>query len=104
MGEAPGGYDLRLMSPVNAIRGVATAGKSLVILADVDQVLHFRVFDGDGRMVVDTDEKRLPNQARQIEDLRKQLEGLWPPHELTVSEKRRVIIAITSIVGHIHRD
>ena len=69
-------------------------------MAAVDHVLHFRIFDGDGKMVVDTDEKRLTEQARQIEDLRKQLESLWPPHELTRSEKGRVITAVTSIVGH----
>ena len=94
------GCDLRLMSSVNDVSGIPTEGKSLIIVAAVDHVLHFRIFDGDGKMVVDTDEKRLTEQARQIEDLRKQLESLWPPHELTGSEKDRVITAVTSIVGH----
>ena len=88
------------MSSVNDVSGIPTAGKSLIIVAVVDHVLHFRIFDGDGKVVVDTDEKRLTEQARQIEDLRKQLESLWPPHELTGSEKVRVIAAVTSIVGH----
>jgi hypothetical protein len=85
---------------VNDTSGIPTAGKSLVILAVVDQRLHFRVFDSDGRVVVDTDEKGLAKQARQIDDLRKLLESLWPPHKLTESEKARVIKAVTSIVGH----
>jgi hypothetical protein len=89
------------MSPVNDVSGIPTAGKSLIIVAPVDHVLHFRIFDGSGKIVVDTDEKGLREQARQIEVLRKQLEGLWPPHELTQSEKVRVIAVVTSIVGHI---
>ena len=35
-------------------------------------------------------------------DLRKQLESLWPLHELTESQQGQVIEAVTSIVGQIH--
>jgi hypothetical protein len=94
------GNDLRLLSSVNNASGIPTTGKSLIIVARVNQVLHFRIFDGAGKMVVDTNTTRLTDQARPIEDLRKQLESLWPPHELTNSEKARVIAAVTSIVGH----
>jgi hypothetical protein len=93
------GYDLRLMSTVNDVNGIPTEGKNLIIVAAVNRVLHFRIFDGDGKVVVDTDEKRLTEQARPIEDLRKQLESLWPPHVLTTSERGRLITAVTSIVG-----
>jgi hypothetical protein len=63
-------------------------------------VLHFRIFDGDGKTVVDTDEKRLPEQARKIDDLRKQLRGLSPPSELANWEKAHLIAIVTTIVGH----
>ncbi len=96
------GCDLRLMSSVTDVTGIPTAGKSLIIVAVVDHVLQFRIFDGDGKVVVETDEKRLTEQASQIEILRKLLESLWPPHELTKSEKKEVITAVTSIVGRIH--
>ena len=86
------------MSSLNDVSGIPTEGKNLIIVAAMDNVLHFRIFDGDGKVVVDTDEKRLTKKARQIEDLRKQLKSLWPPHELTRSEKGRVITAITSIL------
>ncbi len=98
--QVKGGYDLRLMSSVNDVSGIPSAGQSLIIVAVVDHVLHFRIFDDDGKMVVDTDEKRLTERAQQIEDLRKQLESLWPPHELTKSEKARVIASVTSIVDY----
>jgi hypothetical protein len=98
MGSADQGFDLRLMSVVNGASLIPADGRNLVVVAAVDQVLHFRIFDNDGKMVVDTDEKRLTERVRPIEDLRDQLKSLWPPHELTESETRRVIAAITSIV------
>ena len=88
------------MSSVKDVSGIPTAGKNLIIVAAVDNVLHFRIFDLDGKVVLDTDEKRLAEQGRQIKDLRKQLESLWPPHELTGSERGCVITTVTSIVGH----
>ncbi|MBX6311762.1 MAG: SUMF1/EgtB/PvdO family nonheme iron enzyme [Isosphaeraceae bacterium] len=85
------------MSSLNDAGGLPTEEKNLIVVAAVNHVLHFRMFDGDGKTVVDTNETKLPKQARHIEDLRKQLE---PPHELTKSEKTWVIAAVTSIVGH----
>jgi hypothetical protein len=96
----PSGCDLRLMSSVKDVSGIPTAGDSLIIVAVVDQVLHFRIFDGHGKVVVDTDEKKLPAQARRIEDLRKHLESLWPPQKPTPSERVRVNASVTSIVGY----
>jgi len=87
------------MSSVNDVSGIPTVGKSLIIVAVVDHVLHFRIFEDDGTLFVNTDEKLLTKRARQIEDLRKQLESLWPPHELTKNEKVRVIAGVTSIFG-----
>jgi RNA polymerase sigma factor (sigma-70 family) len=92
-------YGLRLMPSVDDVDGIPTGGRNLTVVAVVDHRLHFRIFDRSG-VVVDTDETRLTGQAQQIEDLRKQLESLWPPHELTNREKARIITAVTSIVGH----
>jgi hypothetical protein len=94
-------YDLRLMSSVNELSHIPAEGKNLIIVASVDKVLHFRIFNADGKRVVDTDEKRLTEQAEKIKDFRKLLESLWPRLELTWIEKGGVITAVTSIVGHI---
>ena len=94
------GFDLRLMSSLNDASAIPTEGKGLIIVAAVNNVLHFRIFDGNGKRVVDINEKKLTGQARQIEDLKKQLKSLWPPHELTDSEKVQVITAVRSIVSH----
>jgi HAMP domain-containing protein len=93
-------FDLRLMPSLNDESEIPADGKNLIIIGAVDDVLHFRFFDGDGKVVVNTDEKRLTEQTRPIEDLRKQLGRLWPPHEPTRIEKDQVINAVTSIVGY----
>jgi hypothetical protein len=92
-------YDLRLISSLSDVSGIPTEGNSLVVVAAVGEMLHFRIFDGDGKKVADTDEKGLTGRTRQIENLMRQLQGLWPPHELTRGEKDQVNSAVTSIVG-----
>jgi hypothetical protein len=80
-----------------------------IIVVDLDQVLHFRMFGRDGKMVVDTDEKRLPEQARQFEDLKKKLESLWSRHRPTGTkdpiiagtEKDPIIDALIPIIVRI---
>ena len=51
-------------------------------------------------MVVDTDEKVLPDQTRRIEGLRSLLADLWAPHHLSNTERKEVIERVTSIAGH----
>src|SRR5262249_39435733 len=75
------GFDLQLMSALDDVSGVPTEGKNLIIVAAVKDVLHFRIFSGDGKVIVDTDEKRLMEQAGQIKDLTEQLRSLWPHHQ-----------------------
>jgi eukaryotic-like serine/threonine-protein kinase len=92
-----GGCDLRLMSRVDDVNEIPAEGKNLIVVAPVDGVLHIRIFDPVGQMRVSTDENRFAQQARLFEDLRNQLEPLWPPHELTMSEKGRVITTVASM-------
>jgi hypothetical protein len=96
-----GGYDLRLMPALEDVGGIPAEGKRLIIVAAVKDVLHFRIFRGDGRMVVDTDETELPTQAGPIEELRKQLESLWRRDQLSKREKAPVMVAVVSISDHI---
>jgi hypothetical protein len=99
-----GDVDLRLMSTANDVSDIPTEGENLVIVAVLDRVLHFRIFEGDGKMVVNTNEKRLSYKDRELKLLRKRLKRLWPPHELTKNEKARVIKAVTSIVHYTRMD
>jgi hypothetical protein len=97
--EMPG-FDLRLMSSMNEISGMPPEGRNLIVVATVSKELHIRIFDSNGKTVVETDEKGLTDKAQQIKDLKGQLESLWPPHELTANEKARLIFDVASIVGH----
>jgi hypothetical protein len=95
-----GACQLSLMPAAKDVKAIPTAGRNLIVLAAISGSLHFRIFDSDGNQVVDVSEVNLQEHSRQIDDLRKQLQNLWPPHELNRSEKVRVIKAVTSIVGH----
>ena len=92
-------YDLRLMSSVSDVKSLPKEGKNLIIVALVEDVLHFRIFDETGEKAVDTDEKIWTEQLTQINDLKKQLEKLWPLKEPTLSQKGKVITAVQSIIG-----
>jgi len=94
------GFDLQLMVSVSDVGGIPAKGKNLIVVVPVNDAIHFRIFDGDGKMVVDHDEKKLTIQARRMEDLREQLKSLWPPYKLTSSDKDRIIPAIAAIFGH----
>ncbi len=99
-----GGRELRLLPSLNGVNTIPAEGKSLVVVGDVADVLHFRVFDDDGKMVVDTDEGKLPGYANQIQALRDRLRYLWPPHEITKSEKSEVIGEVLSMVAQTRLD
>ena len=96
------GFELQLLPPVKKISGIPGWGENLIIVATVDKVLHFRIFDSHGNFV-DTDETSLAGQAGQLEDLRRQYHKLCRPHVLTWSEKVRIITRAKSILGHIWR-
>jgi hypothetical protein len=92
--------DLRVIA-VQDVSGIPTKGKNLIVVANINNVLHFRLFDEDGNTVVDTDEAKLPTQVGPIADLKKQLQNLWPDHLLTQEENCQIITSVASIVGHI---
>ena len=87
------------MPSVNELSDIPQAGNSQIIVALVNGILHFEIFDRDGAMLIHTDANSLTQEARRIEYLRQHLENLWPPHELTKSDNDWVITFVTSIVG-----
>ena len=93
------GCDLILMSALQNVSAIPTAGKSVIVVAAVDHMLHFRSFDGAGKKVADTNEKKLAGKSTEVAELKKLLESYWPPHELTETEKDKVITVVASLVG-----
>jgi PhoPQ-activated pathogenicity-related protein len=102
------GYDLLLSPTVRDESEMPATGKDLIIVAAIDNVLHFRMFDEDGKRVVDTDERKLTTQSRKIAELRTRLVSLGPARPLTESEKSQITTAVTAILDRSprpeHRD
>jgi hypothetical protein len=89
------------MSSVNHVNSIPPEGKNLIIVANVQDVLHFRAFAADGsKSVEDTVESQLPDKAPKIAELKSLLSDFWGVPELPQSDKKRVISAVKSIVGH----
>jgi outer membrane protein, heavy metal efflux system len=94
-----GRYELLMVPPVNDIGRIPTAVPNLFIVVIVKGVLHFRILNDDGKILVDTDEEQLRTQKNQIDSFKKRYKDLWPPRELTVTEKSQVMDSVARIVG-----
>jgi hypothetical protein len=99
--HAPHAADLRVKLLAPDANEVPAQGKNLIVAGSVGGVLHLRIFDRDGDMVVDTDESKRPHQAQQFAALKTQLKDLPPAHDLESTESQKIIAAVTSIVGPI---
>src|SRR5262249_1978834 len=76
-------------------------GKRLVVIARVRDMLHFRIFDSDGKMIVDTDESRLTDRSSQVATLKLLLNDPYSESQLSPMGKRKVIATVESIVRHV---
>jgi hypothetical protein len=87
-------------------------GENLVIVAKVNDVFHFRIFDPDGNVIADTDETELiaklkaqpsdPNQCAAIETLLTDVRALKPPPNLlTQAASNKVMADVSSVFGSV---
>ena len=95
---AENAYDLRLMRLADKA-GLPPEGESLVVVAEIAGVLHFRIFDAAGAQVIDTDESELAGKSAELTELRSRLSGLWATTNLLNSDKRTVVSVASGIVG-----
>jgi cellulose synthase operon protein C len=95
------GIELRVISALKDSSEIPAKGKNLIVVAALNNVLHFRIFDAEGKVTTDTDETKLKDQSQQVEALRKRLESLSTHRaaDLTKSNKDSIIAAVASIVG-----
>jgi hypothetical protein len=105
LGKDRKGINLKLVQLKDASH-IPSKHKNTLLLADVatgaGHVLHVRIFDGDGKVIVETDETCLTKQARQVDELKKQLANLWALDKLRGNDKKRVMAAVESIVDYSH--
>ncbi len=93
-------YDLRLML-VGAADGLLNEGRNLVIVALVGTELHIRIFDANGKIVVDKAENELVS-GETVTGLKKQLTPIPDESGLSKERKQKIIGDATSIAGHTH--
>ena len=115
------GIELKLMPALEDVNKLPVSGKNLIVVAAVKNVLHFRIFDIEGKVAADTDETKLTERAQQVqgdvaadadktkltewaeqvEKLRKRLETLWATRsqELTKNDKDLITREVASVVG-----
>jgi len=105
LGEKTGGlfhepHDLRLLSP-DDVGSIPTEGKNLVIVANVNDRLHFKIFDAHGKVAVDWwEEESGSTTYAELEALRIELQDSWRTSEIPDAKKAKVLKAATSFFGH----
>jgi multidrug efflux pump subunit AcrA (membrane-fusion protein) len=93
------GSDLRLIASPEDIGKLPKSGRDLVVIARGKEGLHFRIFDGDRRQVVNIDEHRLAAKAPQIEKLKALLRGMWDEPRVNPIDKDTVFDQLATIFG-----
>ncbi len=96
-GKPIDGYNLRLLS-VDAADGLPNEGRNLVIVALVGTHLQMRIFDANGKRVVDKAENELIS-GKTLTALKKQLNPLPDESRLSQEQKQKIIRDATSIAG-----
>ena len=91
-------YALTFLPGLANPAAIPGAGVSRIVVAEVGDVLHFRIFDVAGKVVVDTDETRLVDRDKELEHLRRRLKDARPPRVPTRREEQRIIAAVIPVV------
>ena len=97
------GYEL-LLRHVHNEDELPQEGNALIIVANVADQLHFRIFDAQKLRVEDKREKELPDCVAKLAALKKDLEGLWKKEALDPLGKDEIVKSVQSILGHTQYD
>jgi hypothetical protein len=71
-------YDVKLMSGLEHAHQIPKFGTNELIIAEVQGIVHVRMFDKDNGWAIYTDEKWQPEKADKIHQLGMYLKGEWP--------------------------
>ena len=89
-------YDLNLMS-LNSADDLPTEGKRLVIVAKIGDFYHARIFDGNGKKVIDKGKDEFFPDATLVQ----QLEVAFSSQSIDRQTKSKLLRKITSSLDHI---
>lgn len=91
-------FDLLLAPGLADVGMMPQGGRQLIVVAEVQKKLHFRVYGADREVLIDTDETKLKDQIEQIKGFRVQMGDPWPSDpgpELRAS----LITGVTQFLG-----
>lgn len=91
-------YDLRLLRAAS-LNDLPVEGESLFVVAEIDSLLHFRVFNAAGSQVFDAGEALLTGKSAEIAELTSRLATLWATTNLSNSDKSAVVAVAADITG-----
>jgi hypothetical protein len=94
-------YDLRLMPPLDDAGRLPVRERRMIVLAPIGVMLHLRIFDDKGELILDADEAALKGQSAAVEELKQRIQklggNLMPP----VALKDELIKAVAKIVASV---
>lgn len=99
IGTSPPGFDLRLMVAAS-VDDLPESGQSIVVIAKIDSLLHFRIFAGQGERIVDVDETELSEFQNELDHLKSILPSLWDRRafpEATKTDLLKTVVSITHL-------
>jgi len=92
-------YELRLTRAAT-LADLPAEGRSLVVVAQLDGALRFRIFDAAGKQVIDKAESDLASQSTTITNLKARLDSLWATTNLLAEDKVAVMEGTSAITGY----
>lgn len=89
-------FDLDLISVEN-VDELPQAGNTIVTIARINTLLHFRVFRYDGEIIFDKGEKDLSEVQNEIDQLKTDYGDLWDRPKITGENEAAILASTTSI-------
>ncbi len=93
-------YDVRVATASPTAGGLPTEGKNLVAVAPEDEGVHVRIFDRDGKRVVDVTKRPSANRSSLLETLRSHGTNSGSGRQLTLREKDSIVLEAASLVNY----
>ena len=90
-------FDLLLSPGLQDKNQLPQGGRELIVIAEVGTQLHFRVFDAERKIIVDTNESQLTDHSAEIAAIRGILGHNWPVGSSSI--KPLLITAVTEFLG-----
>ncbi len=94
-------YTLQLLNNLTSTSGLPSSGTSLLVLAYVNNVLHFRTFDAGGNLTLDEDESTLPPDPI-INSIRATMDDYFIDPTLTSEEEMLLKAQAFDVTGNPH--